>query len=88
MIDLDMQAGRTTIAKTKIVSGSTFEMGVPKSKHVRIYSRVSGALIASTRSDKNGVYKAYLPLDASYTIVAIDEHKKFNAVIQDNVVPK
>lgn len=74
--------------KQTVITGLTLEMGVSKSKLVRIYSRGNGSLIASTKSDENGVYKVYLPLDLAYTIVAIDEHKQFNAVIQDNVVPK
>ena len=75
-------------SKQTIIAGKTLEMGVPKSKLVRIYSRANGSLIASTKSDENGVYKVYMPLDLAHTIVAIDEHKQFNAVIQDNVVPK
>lgn len=74
--------------KITVILGSTLELGIPKSKLVRIYSRNNGALIVSTKSNESGVYKTYLPLDVAYTIVAIDEHKQFNAVIQDNVVPK
>ncbi|MEZ2773619.1 hypothetical protein ACBP83_07280 [Acinetobacter pseudolwoffii] len=74
--------------KITIVSGVTSELGVPKQKQIRVYSRSSGALITSLKSQHDGSYKAYLPCDVSYTIIAIDEKKKFNAVIQDNVVPK
>lgn len=77
-----------SLSKQTIIAGKTLEMSVPKSKLVRIYSCGSGALITSTRSDNKGVYKVYLPLDVAYTVVAIDEHNQFNAVIQDNVVPK
>lgn len=74
--------------KLTIISGLTTELGVPMSKQVRVYSRASGALITSLKSQHDGSYKAYLPRDVSYTVIAIDETKTFNAVIQDNVVPK
>lgn len=79
--------GFSTLSRTKVV-GKTTELGVPVSRLVRAYSRANGALLASTKSDKNGKYKLYLPYDVSYTIISIDIHKKFNAVVQDNVVPK
>lgn len=74
--------------KLTIISGFTTELGVPKSKQVRVYSRASGALITSLKSKTDGHYKVYLPIDVAYTIVAIDSNKLFNAVVQDNVVPK
>lgn len=71
-----------------VVAGTTLELGLPVSRLVRFYSRVNGALLTSTLSNNFGKYKAYLPLDTAFTIVSIDMNKKFNAVIQDNVVPK
>ena len=88
MITMRISHTGSSTSKQTVIAGKTFEMGAPKSKLVRIYSRGNGALIASIKSDVNGAYKAYLPLDAAYTVVAIDERKQFNAVIQDNVVPK
>lgn len=78
---------RTTI-KQKVISGTVFELGVPVSREVRVYSRSSGILLATTTSNESGHYKIYLPSDSSYTVISKDPHKKFNAVIQDNVVPK
>ena len=75
-------------SKLSVIAGTTFELGQPVSRPVRIYSRVNGALVASTQSNEFGEYKAYLPLDTAYTIVSIDSNKNFNAVIQDNVIPK
>lgn len=77
-----------THLKRIVVSGTTLELGNQVSRQVRAYSRANGALLASTQSDKNGKYKLYLPLDVAYTIVSIDPNKMYNAVIQDNVVPK
>lgn len=77
-----------TTRKTHVVAGKTLEVGNPVSRQVRAYSRVNGALLGVVQSDNNGFYKMYLPLDVAYTIVSIDPNKMYNAVIQDNVVPK
>lgn len=75
-------------SKVKVIAGRTLQIGVPKSKLVRIFSRGSGALLKQIKSDSNGYYKAYLPYDAAYLIVGIDENKIFNATAQDNVSAK
>ena len=75
-------------SKISVVAGKTLEIGTPVSRQVRAYGRSNGALLGSVQSDKNGVYKMYLPLDVAYTIVSLDPHKTYNAVIQDNVVPQ
>lgn len=85
---LSLTIPRYTTSKTKVIAGRTLELGIPKSKLVRIFSRNSGALLKQIKSDSNGYYKAYLPYDAAYLIVGIDENKIFNATVQDNVVPK
>lgn len=85
---LSLTIPRHTTSKTKVIAGRTFEMGVSKSKLVRIYSRENGTLLKQVKSDANGHYKTYLPYNASYLIVGIDENKIFNATVQDNVVPK
>lgn len=73
--------------RCSVVAGITSELNAPVSRQVRAYSRGNGMLLASTYSDKDGIYKMYLPHDIAYTIVAIDKNKQYNAVIQDNVVP-
>lgn len=75
-------------AKTASISGVASKLGVPIESIIRVYSRNTGSLICSTRSDKNGHYNVSVPIDGVYTIISIDLEKKFNAVIQDNVVPK
>lgn len=81
-------AGKETTAKLSVIAGTTSELNTPVSRNVRVYSRNTGALIGTTKSDENGRYKVYLPVDSAYTIISIDENKVFNAAIQDNVVPK
>lgn len=79
---------RDSASRMTVVAGVTMELGIPVSRQVRAYSRANGSLIEFTNSDKNGQYKMYLPYDIAYTIVSIDSNKQYNAVIQDNVVPK
>lgn len=72
----------------RVIAGRTAELGVPVSRQVRAYSHETGVLLSQVRSGSDGKYKLYLPFDSSYTLVAVDSRKTFNAVIQDNVVPK
>ncbi len=74
--------------KQNVISGIVTELGRPVSRKVRAYMRSTGVLLGSAISDKNGKYKMYLPQSYAYTIIALDPKKVFNAVIQDNVVPK
>lgn len=74
--------------KQNLIAGVTTQLGIPVSRKVRAYMRSTGVLIGSVVSDMSGQYKMYLPESLAYTIVSIDPDKHFNAVIQDNVVPK
>lgn len=77
-----------TTSKQNVLAGKTLQLGVAVKRQVRVYSRATGVLLASTFSNVDGEFKIYIPIDLAYTIVAIDSLKLFNAVIQDNVVPK
>ncbi len=77
-----------TTSKLTVIKGITSELGAPVSRLVRIYCRSNGALIKTIRSDVQGRFKAYLPNLIQFTLVSIDPKRNFNAVIQDNVVPK
>lgn len=72
----------------KRISGVVKINGVPASRLVRVYSGIGGGLLAQKLSMNDGEYSFILPNRPSYTIVAIDHKHQFNAVIQDNVVPK
>ena len=86
-VRVSLTSGRSSL-KQNAIAGVVTELGQPVSRRVRAYSRSTGVLLASTTSSNNRKYKMYLPDDIAYTIVAIDKNKQFNAVIQDNVVPK
>lgn len=56
---------------------------------VRLFHRNSGILVSEKDSDlQGGYYFKGLKADVAYFVVAFDKNKQFNAVIQDNVVPK
>ena len=56
---------------------------------VRLFERKSGLLFADVLTDDQGYYQfENLSNECSYFIVAHHPKLKFNAVIQDNVVPK
>lgn len=74
--------------QTRHISGHVYELGVPVVRIIRAYDRNNGNLIGSTKSMEDGSYKLIVPIDTVCTLVSIDLNKKFNAVIQDNVVPK
>lgn len=79
---------KESTSQQHVIAGRIFELGLPVSRLVYVYSRNPGRLLARTRSDPNGRYKLYVPHDMAYTIISKDPNRKFNAVIQDNVVPK
>lgn len=54
-----------------------------------LYNKENLQPISIKRPDQNGDYKFFgLNTDLKTFIVAFDQKQKFNAVIQDNVVPK
>ena len=81
----------TKLGEAKIL-GTTKKLGqVCPNATIRLYERLSGNKlhVADTSSDKNGVYKFLnLPTDREFYVVGIDPEGQYNAVIQDNVVPK
>ncbi|MDH1276150.1 hypothetical protein N5B92_00630 [Acinetobacter johnsonii] len=80
---------RSTQNKQCVLAGKTLQLGsILGNCDVSIYSRDTGVKLKTTRSDQHGRYKAYVPMASAYTIIAIDKYRQFNAVIQDNVVPK
>lgn len=73
----------------KKVKGSIKKQGINYAfQKVCVYSRITNQLIAITASDKDGNYEFELSSPAAVYIVALDSMREFNAVIQDNVVPK
>ena len=73
----------------KEIKGITMQVGIPLSSPVKLYERSTGLLVSTAISTSDGEYRFRgLPALMKFTVVAIDPTKQFNAVIQDNVVPK
>lgn len=72
------------------ISGTTKKLGEKyKNATVVLYNKANLQPIAVQKPDINGQYQfAGLNTDLKIFIVAFDKKQQFNAVIQDNVVPK
>lgn len=75
-------------SKITIIAGRVLQMGVPIKSTVKVLMQKTGVAVKLIDTDSSGFYKAYVPLGLAYTLYAQDKTKVFNAVIQDNVVPK
>ena len=74
-------------ADAKSIKGQVQEKKVPC--RVRLFERKSGQLMAEVATDNQGHYAFYnLNDEERFFIVAHHPRLQFNAVIQDNVVPK
>ena len=80
-------AFKTSDAKS--IKGQVREMQVPLPCRVRLFERKSGQLMAEVATDSQGNYAFYnLNDEERFFVVAHHPELQFNAVIQDNVVPK
>lgn len=72
------------------IQGSVKKLGEQyKDATVVLYNKANLKPIAVRKPDENGNYKFLgLNTDLKTFVVAFDKQQKFNAVIQDNVVPK
>lgn len=72
-----------------VIAGKTKKLNITLPCVVRLYERISGNLVESTWSDIEGSYSFFnLNKNTKYYVMAMDPKSQFNAVIQDNVVPK
>lgn len=78
---------KNTVAK---IQGSTKKLGQRyQNANVVLYNKANLQPIAITRPDTNGDYQFLgLNTDLKTFVVAFDQKQQYNAVIQDNVVPK
>ena len=72
------------------IKGSTKKLGQQyQDATVVLYNKANLQPVAVRKPDQNGSYQFLgLNTDLKTFIVAFDSKKQFNAVIQDNVVPK
>ena len=70
------------------IKGQDKLLGIAIPCRVRLFERISGRLIADVVTDNSGLYEFNHLVKASFFVVAHHPASQFNAVIQDNVVPK
>ena len=85
----NLYTGSNSTGLLRLVKGSTKKLGANYAfQKVCLYSCANNQLIAATTSDENSNYQFEVYSSTPVYIVAFDNDKQFNAVIQDNVVPK
>jgi len=70
------------------IKGKVSEKNTPIPCRVRLFDKLSGRLIADVLTDNTGYYAFDHLTQAKFFLVAHHPQNQFNAVIQDNVVPK
>ena len=70
------------------IKGVICQLGIPLPCRLRLYSKISGQLVGESVSDIYGNYEFAGLTNTKHFIVAHHPASQFNAVIQDNVVPK
>lgn len=71
-----------------VIKGRVSELSVSIPCRVRLFEKSSGKLIADIATDESGNYEFDHLNEIKCFIVAHHPTSKFNAVIQDNVVPE
>lgn len=83
------QRSTYSITLNKTIKGQIKEKETPLPCLVRLFEKASGVLFSETLTDDQGNYCFYNLTDNEFFyIVAHHPTLKYNAVIQDNVVPK
>lgn len=70
------------------IKGQAMKHGVPIPCRVRLYERLTGFLMQDKATDQNGYYEFDHLVSTKYYVTSFDPASQFNAIIQDNVVPK
>lgn len=78
----------TSLDKGLSIKGQVKEVGAPIPCRLRLFEKISGRIISETVTDPNGFYEFDNLTKTKFFIIAHHPASQFNAVIQDNVVPK
>ena len=70
------------------IKGKVKKKKIPIPCRVRLFEKLSGRLIADVLTDNTGYYVFDHLTQAKFFLIAHHPQSQFNAVIQDNVVPK
>ena len=86
--NLFVQDAAKTYINPLVIKGRITEMGSNIPCRVRLFEKSTGRLISDIQTDVNGNYEFRNLSKAKFFIVAHHPASQYNAVIQDNVVPK
>lgn len=70
------------------IKGTVNQKNIPIPCRVRLFEKLSGRMIADVLTDNAGNYVFNHLTQTKFFLVAHHPQNQFNAVIQDNVVPK
>ena len=70
------------------IKGKVSEKNTPIPCRVRLFEKLSGRLITDVLTDINGNYEFGHLTETEFFIVAHHPESKYNAVIQDNIIPE
>ncbi|GIT83738.1 hypothetical protein DSM16313_15200 [Acinetobacter seohaensis] len=70
------------------IKGQIKEVGNNIPCRVRLFNKLTGRIVRDITTDQNGNYEFDHLLHSIFFVVAHHPASQFNAVIQDNVVPK
>ncbi len=70
------------------IKGKVSEKNTPIPCRVRLFEKISGRLVAESQTDHSGNYEFDHLTKTNFFIVAHHPKNQYNAVIQDNMVPK
>ena len=80
--------GVLTLSNGLAIKGQVKELGNNIPCRVRLFERQTGRLINEVLTDNSGNYEFDHLTQAKFFLVAHHPQNQYNAVIQDNVVPK
>ena len=70
------------------IKGQVKEKKAPIPCRIRLFEKISGRLVMEAVTDQNGFYEFSHLAKTNFFIIAHHPTSQYNAVIQDNVVPK
>lgn len=93
MLDLILSSAKSQSLKYSqlkglSIKGTIKEKEVPLPCRVRLFEKLSGQIISDIRTDDNGNYEFNHLNKTLFFIIAHHPESKFNAVIQDNIIPE
>lgn len=70
------------------IKGRVLKKGIHLPCRVRLFIKATGQLVQDVATDENGYYAFQMISLNRYYVVAHDPDGEYNAVIQDNIIPK